>query len=655
MIKKHIIGVLIMISTAFPLASCSGETERNITAPESSPPVSATTQVDLSVTPSTGLTAELSALWKKIDGSTATIPLTAALHGHLGSGGSPPMHNTTSEAYNRLFAKTSDLIFVTYPSDNEFETAKQNGVELEIIPIVKDALVFLVNIENPVNGLALSQLRDIYTGKITNWISVGGTDRVIIPYQRSADSGSQTLLIKLVMDGQKPMDAPAEWLAAEMGWLVEAVSGYDNARDAVGYSMFYYVNNMYGNSRFKLLTVDGVKPNRDSIARGDYPLETFYYAVIRKESPADSPERKLINWLLTDEGQALAAGAGYIPLRPLEDELSNDTTDPVYAGDTEFSTGTGGTDVKGPAAAGELVSHGVRKPLSDVFFDGFNYIQYINSEIVRQMQTATVSEFNTSAPAAEAVSIRPFTGIPNDYPNYEILGYGYLNVNFPEGNPFFAGSKSFNIRLTADISPYGTGLGGFTATYHYAKRLTANIDLFTLQVTITGAEDATERVNGRLQSWIDGFPDSDDKKELLESFAGWYGSSSEHPYRLQPICGRWKNYLSVSYPLQTYDGPSNHLPTVYTICFDMATGDEVKLVDVIPRGLPYADAQIFTPIRYFKGKLDEGYPPQEFFENYTPADGTIYNEAWLWGGMLGMYATEPGGRELQVFFYDNWS
>ena len=64
---------------------------------------------------------------------------------------------------------------------------------------------------------------------------------------------------------------------------------------------------------------------------------------VRSASPADSPERKLISWLLTDEGQALAAGAGYIPLRPLEGELSNDITDPVYTGNTEFSASTGGT------------------------------------------------------------------------------------------------------------------------------------------------------------------------------------------------------------------------------------------------------------------------------------------------------------------------
>jgi len=63
---------------------------------------------------------------------------------------------------------------------------------------------------------------------------------------------------------------------------------------------------MYGNSRFRLLSIDGVAPSRATITKGQYTLEDYYYAVIRKDTPADSPARKLIDWLLTDSGQAVA-------------------------------------------------------------------------------------------------------------------------------------------------------------------------------------------------------------------------------------------------------------------------------------------------------------------------------------------------------------
>ena len=67
---------------------------------------------------------ELAGLWARIDGSTATIPLTAALYDELCGGDQPPFHNTTPHAYYRLIEYYDiDLVFVTYPSENEFEHA----------------------------------------------------------------------------------------------------------------------------------------------------------------------------------------------------------------------------------------------------------------------------------------------------------------------------------------------------------------------------------------------------------------------------------------------------------------------------------------------------------------------------------------------------
>ena len=68
--------------------------------------------------------------------------------------------------------------------------AKEKGVELEIVPIVKDAFVFFVNTENPVESLTLEQIQGIYTGNIKNWKDVGGDNERIVAYQRPANSGS---------------------------------------------------------------------------------------------------------------------------------------------------------------------------------------------------------------------------------------------------------------------------------------------------------------------------------------------------------------------------------------------------------------------------------------------------------------------------------
>ena len=264
-------------------------------------------------------------LWNLIDGSTATIPLSEALFMHFSSRGAADastviLHNTTPKAYENLYSGAAELIFVTTPAQEDLDAAKEAGIELEVIPVVKDALVFLNNRQNPVEGLSQTQLRDIYGGKIANWQEVGGEDLEIKAYQRTVRSGSQTLFLKLLMQDSAPMEAPRKLQPASMGGLVDAVSGYENGKEALGYTVYYYVNDMYGGENLRLLAVEGVVPDVNTIASGAYPLGTYYYAVLRKDTPLNSPSRALISFLLTDEGQRLAAAAGYVPLRMLPEE-----------------------------------------------------------------------------------------------------------------------------------------------------------------------------------------------------------------------------------------------------------------------------------------------------------------------------------------------
>lgn len=284
----------------------------------------------------------------KIDGSTATIPLSEEILLNRLGNYDGLTHNRTHEAYLNLIDGKSDLIFVTYPSDEEFKLAMQGDVELEIIPVVKDALVFLCNTANSVNSLTQQQIRDIYTGELTNWSQVGGKNAPITAFQRPENSGSQTLFQKLTMDGLAPTDPPQELRPLEMGGLVDAVADYNNAESALGFSVFYYVSDMYGNPDVRLMAIDGVAPTRETIAAGTYPYITYYYAVIRKDTPENHPARELINWLLTDEGQTVAQTAGYVPMRVINSRL--DESGYGFYGstpeNTSKSSGTGGTTPK---------------------------------------------------------------------------------------------------------------------------------------------------------------------------------------------------------------------------------------------------------------------------------------------------------------------
>lgn len=258
--------------------------------------------------------------YPKVDGSTVTIPLSEALAARMMNmtvEGVRPyiLHNKTHQAYVNLIEKKADLIFVTAPSEEEKALAAAAGVELEVIPVVSEAFVFLVHADNPVAGLTPVEIQEIYSGKIKNWKEVGGADVPIVAYQRPVNSGSQTGFLDLVMAGLTPVDPPLEQIIAEMGMLIDAVASYDNAPDAIGYSYYYFVMDMWGSENIKLLAVDGVQPAPETITSGSYPYTTAYYAVIRSDEASDSPARQVVNWLLSEDGQKLAEDTGYVRIK----------------------------------------------------------------------------------------------------------------------------------------------------------------------------------------------------------------------------------------------------------------------------------------------------------------------------------------------------
>lgn len=257
--------------------------------------------------------------YPRVDGSTVTIPLSEAVAATLTNQTVEAvrpyvLHNKTHQAYVNLIDKKVDLIFVTGPSEDELMLAANKNIELEVIPIVSEAFVFLTHKENPVKNLSLDQIKAIYEGKIVNWSTLGGPDEPIVAFQRPVNSGSQTGFLEMVMKGAAPMEPPKERIIAEMGMLIDAVASYENKTASIGYSYYYFVVDMWGNESVKLLEVDGVYPEAESIASKSYPLTTAYYAVIRKDSPKDSPERQVVEYILSEKGQKLMEESGYVKI-----------------------------------------------------------------------------------------------------------------------------------------------------------------------------------------------------------------------------------------------------------------------------------------------------------------------------------------------------
>lgn len=221
------------------------------------------------------------------------------------------VHNTTAEAYYNLIDKKADIIFVSEPSDDILNRAQKAGVELEMVGIGRDGFVFVVNKDNNIESLTLEQIQKIYTGEITNWSEVGGDDLKIAAFQREPNSGSQNLMEKMVMKGLEMTEAPKELHFSNMEGLIDAVASYENSRSSIGYSIYLYAKEQYVKDNIKFLAINGVYPTDETIANGTYPLSKTVYAIYRKDEPKDSNVRKLVDYLLTPDGQKVVEAVGY--------------------------------------------------------------------------------------------------------------------------------------------------------------------------------------------------------------------------------------------------------------------------------------------------------------------------------------------------------
>lgn len=226
---------------------------------------------------------------------------------------------STTDNYKAIVDGSFDILLAYEPSEEAKQYIKDSGEELEMTPIGVDALVFICSKENKVASLTLDQVKSIYSGKTTDWSAVGGSKGEIAAYQRNPDSGSQTLFDKLVNLGDDLMEPPKGRRIDSMIGLLEAIADYEDSKNALGYTVYYYLTNMEQEklNTAKILAVDGVDPSNETIGDGSYPLTNDFYVVIRKSAAENSPERVLYNWICSEQGAALVKRENY-PVRTVQ-------------------------------------------------------------------------------------------------------------------------------------------------------------------------------------------------------------------------------------------------------------------------------------------------------------------------------------------------
>jgi len=170
--------------------------------------------------------------------------------------------------------------------------------------VAADVIAMVVHESNPLEDLALEELRQIYAGEITSWAEVGGRDEPILVVMRGKNSGTRGAFDKIVLGGQDP-GAPGLETAVAASDVAAAVAENQNAIGYLGFGHF--------DLGIKVITIDGVMPAEQTAQDGSYPIVR---PLLFLTGPLTRPLAKdFVEFALGDEGQTIVVDNGWVPTR----------------------------------------------------------------------------------------------------------------------------------------------------------------------------------------------------------------------------------------------------------------------------------------------------------------------------------------------------
>lgn len=197
--------------------------------------------------------------------------------------------------------------------------AKTNNIDFILIPIGKEAFVFFVNSKNKVDNLSKENIKDIYIGKINNWKEVGGDNMKIKAHQMDNIGKWQITFTNFMasMNAENNIIKPDTKIGFDINsGFTENVKEYRNRKNAIGYSFLFNVHEMINKNEIKTLSIDNIKPNKENIQNGSYSLSSTFYAATTKRAIKENPNvQKLIDFILSEQGQYLVEKSGYTPIK----------------------------------------------------------------------------------------------------------------------------------------------------------------------------------------------------------------------------------------------------------------------------------------------------------------------------------------------------
>jgi phosphate transport system substrate-binding protein len=208
--------------------------------------------------------------------------------------------------------------------EDEYMSAKLRDFTLKQVPVAVTGVVFYVNPKMAVSALSLKKLQDIYTGKITNWKTVGGPDQPIVPI--SQDHTPEGSNLSLLLEGLSPEDRVlgknVQLVRDNTGAIRKVAStlnaiGYGIQAITVGQSSIRLIDISKGNTdKYVSPATPLGDANTDALEDATYPLIQRVFVVIKQDGTLDElAGTAYANLLLSKEGQKAIQSAGYLPIR----------------------------------------------------------------------------------------------------------------------------------------------------------------------------------------------------------------------------------------------------------------------------------------------------------------------------------------------------
>ncbi|MBN1949546.1 MAG: PstS family phosphate ABC transporter substrate-binding protein [Candidatus Cloacimonetes bacterium] len=200
-----------------------------------------------------------------------------------------------------IIAGTADIGDASrHISTKEIAQARENGINPYENIVANDGIAIILNKNNPINDLSLSQLQSIYTGKIQNWKELGGPSLPIVLISRDVSSGTFEVFNSIVLSGAKA--AESALMLASNNAVATTVK---DTPGAIGYAGLGYVTDA-----IKAIKVNGVMPAKQTIQSKEYPISRTLH--MYTNGAPKGIVKTYIDFILSPEGQALVEEQGFI-------------------------------------------------------------------------------------------------------------------------------------------------------------------------------------------------------------------------------------------------------------------------------------------------------------------------------------------------------